>query len=44
MAPGISERSSTSSRRWSGWSPSTLPVQPISRVVVSLPAPATTAM
>ena len=34
-----SERSSTSSRRWSGFSARTLPVHPMSRVVVSLPAP-----
>ncbi len=40
MALGTSERSSTSSRRWSGCSASSLPVQPIRRVVVSLPAPA----
>ena len=39
MAFGMSERSSTSSRRWSGCSASTLPSQPISRPVVSLPAP-----
>ena len=39
---GTSERSSTSARRWSGWSPSTLPIQPMSRFVVSFPAPATT--
>ena len=37
-APGTSERSAASSRRWSGCSASTLPVQPMSRVVVSLPA------
>ena len=42
IAFGISERSSTSSRRWSGCSASTLPAQPMRRVVVSLPAPATT--
>ena len=39
---GSATRSSTSSRRWSGCSASTLPAQPIRRVVVSLPAPATT--
>ena len=42
MAFGMSERSSTSWRRWSGCSASTLPVQPIRRLVVSLPAPAIT--
>ena len=42
MALGIRDRSSTSSRRWSGWSPRTLPVQPINRLVVSLPAEAST--
>ena len=40
IAFGISDRSSSSSRRWSGCSPRTLPVQPISRFVVSLPAEA----
>ena len=39
---GISDRSSTRSRRWSGCSASTLASQPISRPVVSLPAPAST--
>ena len=39
---GSSDGSSTSSRRWSGCSASTLPAQPIRRVVVSLPAPAMT--
>ena len=38
----MSDGSATSSRRWSGWSASTLPAQPIRRVVVSLPAPAMT--
>ena len=39
---GSATRSSTSARRWSGWSPSTRPSQPMSRPVVSLPAPAIT--
>ena len=34
---GMSERSSTTSRRWSGCSASTLASQPMSRPVVSLP-------
>ena len=44
MAFGMSDGSSASARRWSGCSASTLPAQPISRVVVSLPAPDTTVM
>ena len=44
MAFAISERSSTSSARWSGWSANTLAVHPIRRVVVSFPAPASTSM
>ena len=40
MAFGTSERSPTSSGSWSGCSASTFPVHPISRVVVSFPAPA----
>ena len=39
MALGMSDRSSTSSRRWSGCSARTLPAQPMRRVVVSLPGP-----
>ena len=39
---GDEGRVSTSSRRWSGCSANTFPAQPINRVVVSLPAPATT--
>ena len=44
MALGMSDRSSTSSCRWSGWSARTLPVHPMSRPVVSLPAPVMTLM
>ncbi len=44
MAPGMREGSSTNSFRWSGWSASTLPVHPMSRPVVSLPAPVMTLM
>ena len=40
---GMSDRSSTSSRRWSGCSASTLPIQPMRRLVVSFPAPERTA-
>ena len=39
----MSERSSTTSRRWSGCSASTLPIHPNSLPVVSTPAPAITA-
>ena len=39
---GDSARLSTSCRRWSGCSANTLPAQPMNRVVVSFPAPATT--
>ena len=39
MAFGTSDRSAASSASWSGCSASTFPVQPMSRVVVSFPAP-----
>ena len=39
MVLGISDRSATTWRRWAGCSASTLAVHPISRLVVSLPAP-----
>ena len=41
---GMSERSFTTSRRWSGCSARSLASQPMSRPVVSLPAPAMTAV
>ena len=41
---GMSERSCTTSRRWSGCSARSLASQPMSRPVVSLPAPAITAV
>ena len=41
-ALAMSERSSTSSRRWSGWSARILPLRPMTRLVVSLPAVART--
>ena len=44
MAFGMSDGSSASALRCSGCSASTLPAQPIRRVVVSLPAPDTTVM
>ena len=40
MTFGTRPRSAATSRSWSGCSASTLPVQPINRVVVSLPAEA----
>ena len=40
MTFGTSARSAATARSWSGCSASTLPVQPINRVVVSLPAEA----
>src|SRR3546814_6738422 len=42
IACDISFGFSTIGRLWSGCSDSVLPIQPISRLVVSLPAPATT--